>query len=109
MSFFMEDDNKVITLFFTGGAPPSVFQKKISAEMGGTFYARLKSERGFYPAWIFDRSKRLQVEEFLEDADDADSVNSYPDIDAVLTELCRRVERAEMDIRTLKKQNTFKS
>lgn len=103
MSFFIEDGKNATTLFFAGSGTPSVYQKKLSLELGGTFYSKMKSERGYYPAWIFDRTRRLHVEEFMDEMDDSESIKSYPDLEPIVEELCRRLERAELEINKLKK------
>lgn len=102
MSFFTESsDDKTIILFSTH-ADVDPFKIFLS-NLGGTFFRELASKNGNkYPAWIFESSKRREVEKFVEEHnendDDSKSISSMPDIELLFDEIFRRIENVEKDV-----------
>ncbi len=111
MSFFTESsDEKTIVLFATHDDIDDF--KAFLSNMGGTFCRELETKKGNkYPAWIFDISKRQEIEAFVREHDDersdSRSVSSIPDIEILFDEIFRRLEALEKDVEDISNMVDF--
>lgn len=106
MSFFIEisKDEKTVILFSTGEDIDKY--KVFLSNMGGTFFRELETLKGGkYPAWIFDINKKLEVEAFVAENDENESVHSLPDIESIIDEIFRRIENLEKAVENLYQDN----
>ena len=104
MSFFILEnhtDKDVVVLCCTGRENIEKHQAVLVEVLDGTFYSNFETEKGTYPTWIFDKSKLPEIEKFLEDADEMESILSLPDMESIIDELCRRLERVESKLEEL--------
>ena len=110
MSFFLEaseDKNNIIlfSAFSSGGEKAGEEAEKYKtylSTLGGTYFRELATKNGNkYPAWIFDVSKRPEIENFIEENDDSGSVQSMPDFEAILDEIFRRLDSLEQKMEEL--------
>ena len=97
MSFFIESqpsDTTTIVLFSTH-TDNDPYKRNLS-NLGGTFCRELETQQGNkHPAWIFDVSKKDEVEAFVAETDDRESVTSQPDVELYFDEIFRRLESLE--------------
>lgn len=94
MSFFTEIHNDTIILF--SKYPDNEPYKRPLNKMGGVFYAAVEaSDNEKYPAWIFDINKKDDIESFVYEQEERESVNSLPDIELLFDEIFRRIEKLE--------------
>jgi len=107
MSFFTESstDGNQLVLFSTHKDNEEF--KRYLSQLGGTFFHELESQRGHaYPAWVFDGDKKEEVETFVSENEDNESVTSQPDLEWILDELFRRIENMEHAISDMRDQMT---
>jgi hypothetical protein len=106
MSFFVEvidgDAAPSQVVLFSTHTDNEPYKRYLSG-LGGTFCRELESKRGTKcAAWVFDMSKKLEVEAFVLENEDKESVESLPDVEQIFDEIFRRLESLEKTVEALR-------
>jgi hypothetical protein len=95
MSFFIEIPSEETVVLFSTHKDNEPFKRYLS-ELGGTFCRELATQKGTsMPAWVFEAAKKADVEAFVAENDDNESVASLPDVELMFDEIFRRIESLE--------------